>query len=101
VVLCDGDNRPVDTKALELRLLKDLRSSRDYEPDYEDWSVPPPPPEDDPADSDLRGPVPDDMAFARFDPLVGGVCPMPRATEMQALEVIRAYQFNFDDEMVR
>lgn len=32
---------------------------------------------------------------------VGGIFPMPKATEVQAQDVLRAYQFNWDDDMVR
>ena len=39
-------------------------------------------------------------AIHRHDPLVAGVCAMPRANEVQAQEVLRAYQFDWDDEMV-
>lgn len=107
VVLCDGGSKAVDYRALEMRLLKDLRDDRGFvqqyaEDDDDDWYEKPVPfqpgPEDVPPPDEEEGAA---GAPSRHDPGVGGICPMARATEVQAQEVLRAYQFDWDDEMVR
>lgn len=97
IVLCDGGQYGLNCADLEIRLLRNLREDKEYIPDYEDWNTP------SLSHQEEELPVGEGGSVGGWsDPAAadGTVVPLPKATDIQAQEVLRAYQFDWDDQQV-